>query len=95
MVDMRLPAVTLTLVRLLDTEPLAAFCTQALSPYAKAGKVEAGVRRFLDVERERALEALPAITDVNHGSDSAAWLTWLTANLSTLGTQVEPRGWAS
>ncbi len=94
LVELRAPAVTLTLIRLLDTAMLADFCVQAAAPHETFMTVGSQVMGFLDAQRLMALEALPSIAGVNHGDDPQAWQAWWAKGGAAYGPQVIPAGWA-
>ena len=80
-------------MRLLNTSPLAEACVQAAAPYADFKAIGGLISAFLEAQRRRALDALPALTGAQLGEDEAAWCAWFTEHAQRLGPQVEPRGW--
>lgn len=93
LVDLRSRAVVLTLVRLLDTPALTAFCERALAVHEPPEPARPGLSAFLETQRELALEALPAICGCNHGSDAVAWQRWWSERGAEFGPQAIPAGW--
>lgn len=79
LVEMRSPFVQGALVALLDVESRLASLGNPL-PGAGEEDVARSLRRYFEDRRRQALEALPAITKVNHGPQAAAWSAyWETA----------------
>lgn len=94
LVDLRSRTTVEALVRLLDTGKLLDACLTAAGPFETPAALTPIVTAFLDDQRLLALEALPAIAEVNHGDDAAAWRAWLEGARAELPRQVEPEGWS-
>lgn len=94
LVDMRSKMTVETLVRLLDTQRLLEACVGGADPFETPEALSPVVMAFLEDQRTIALEALPAIAEVNYGDDVDAWRAWLEAARDRLPAQVEPEGWS-
>ena len=94
LVDQRSRMTLHALPRLLDTKKLHAECLEAAAPWERPEAVTTAISQFLEDQRQLALEALPAIAEVNLGDDAAAWAAWVEKHRATLGPQVEPEGWS-
>ncbi len=95
LVDLRSKMTIEALVRLLDGPRRHEACVAAASPFESAEAVSPIVTAFLDDQRAMALDALPAIAEVNHGDDHAAWRAWFEETKGKLPKQVEPEGWSA
>ncbi|MGE0709207.1 MAG: protein kinase [Planctomycetota bacterium] len=94
LVERRSRATVVTLVRLLDTAPLADFCVGGAAPHEDFSSVGVLVMEFLEQERQRALEALPELSGgVQLGEDAAGWSQWLNHEAPRLPAQAVPAGW--
>jgi hypothetical protein len=81
------------LVNLIDADGLQR--SLAKQPWSGQTEDDVGklVRGLLDERRRAALEALPAISRKNFGSDPAGWQRWWSGERHNLGPQVVPEGW--
>jgi len=97
LVAARAPQAVACLIDLLDTPACA---ERARAAATRAGLELSRVETddltgpVLDLHRQLALDALPAITRTNQGADPAAWRAWWAEAAAAWPRQVEPHGWS-
>ena len=94
LVAARHPSTAVTLVRLLGTAALAEYCVGRAAPHEDLSSIGMLVMDYLDQARLKALAALPAVAQVDHGEDAEAWTAWLNDAAAGLGPQVIPGTWS-
>jgi serine/threonine-protein kinase len=95
LVEMRSPVVASALFGFLDTDAIIASVKAAVAKSPALGDLDvpALLGNLLDERRRVAMEALPAITRKNFGSDAKAWRAWWGETRSASRVQIVPEGW--